>query len=159
GVDGRQGPYTLTDRDGGPGINVVAGSEIVTVDGARMTRGEGADYAIDYDRAQITFSNRRPISSASRITVEYQYALTRFRRTRATAATEWRQGGVSLYAQGISESDDAGRPITGTFDAADRLALAAAGDSLALGSGVTPGRGDYDTVQVQGRVFFAFAGL
>src|SRR5262249_38416527 len=72
--------------------------------------------------------------------------------------TEWRQGGVSLYAQGISESDDAGRPITGTFDAADRLAVAAAGDSLAVGGRVTPGRGGYDTVQVQGPGVFALCG-
>jgi hypothetical protein len=66
GVDGQQGPYLLTDRNGGTAITVVAGSEIVTVDGQRMERGEGADYAIEYDRARITFSNRRPITSASR---------------------------------------------------------------------------------------------
>jgi hypothetical protein len=159
GVDGLQGPYTLTDGKGGTGIAVVAGSEVVTVDGVRMTRGEAADYSMDYERARLTFSNRRPISSASRITVEYQFALTRFRRNLALAASEWRQGSWSFYAQALSEGDDAGRPITGTYDAIDRRTLAQAGDSLALGPGVTPGIGDYDTVRVAGQGYFAFAGL
>ncbi|HEY6196278.1 MAG TPA: hypothetical protein VI504_14690, partial [Candidatus Eisenbacteria bacterium] len=159
GVDGQQGPYTLTDRDGGLGITVVAGSEQVTVDGVRMTRGEAADYAMDYERARLTFSNRRPISSASRITVEYQYALTRFHRNLAMAASEWGHGAWSLYAQALNEGDDPGRPISGAFDANDRITLSQAGDSLALGAGVTPGVGDYDTVRVAARAFFAFAGL
>ena len=159
GVDGLQGPYQLTDRDGNTGISIVAGSEVVTVDGARMTRGEAADYAIDYDAARVTFSNRRPISSASRITVEYQYALTRFRRNLALVASEWKHGGWSWYAQGITEGDDAGSPLSGPLDAADRLRLSQAGDSLVLGGGVTPGVGDYDSVRVGTVTHFAFAGL
>ena len=159
GVDGRQGPYILTDRDGGQGITVVAGSEVVTVDGVRMARGEAADYAIDYERARITFSNRRPISSASRITVEYQYTLVRFRRNLALASSEWTKGGWSWFAHGLREGDDAGRPIAGALDANDRLALSRAGDSLALGNGATAGVGDYDTVRVAGEVRYAFAGL
>ena len=159
GVDGQQGPYVLTDRDGGVGITVVAGSEQVSVDGVRMTRGEGADYAIDYDRGRVTFSNRRPISSASRITVEYQYSLTRFRRNLATASSEWRKGAWSLFAQALSEGDDAGRPLAGAFDANDRAALARAGDSLALSPGVSAGPGDYDTLSVGGETRYVFAGL
>jgi hypothetical protein len=159
GVDGRQGPYTLTDRDGAPGITVVPGSEVVTLDGARLTRGEAADYVLDYERARLTFSNRRPISSASRITVEYQYSLVRFRRNLAAASSEWRRGRWSWFAHGLRESDDAGRPLAGALDAGDRLELAQSGDSLALGEGVTPGVGDYDSVHVGGVTYFAFAGL
>jgi hypothetical protein len=139
GVDGQQGPYLLPGRDGGTGVSVVPGSEIVTVDGQRMTRGEAADYAIDYERARITFSNRRPISSASRITVEYQFSLVRFRRNLAAGSSEWNQGRWSFYAHGLRENDDAGRPLSGALDAVDRLALALSGDSLALGVGVLPG--------------------
>jgi len=92
GVDGQQGPYLLTDRNGGTGITVVAGSEIVTVDGVRQARGEGADYSIEYDRARLTFSNRRPISSASRITVDYQFTVNRYRRSFAEAGGRWDRG-------------------------------------------------------------------
>lgn len=162
GIDGRQGPYTLTDREGATGITVVAGSDVVTLDGHRLTRGEAADYFLDYERARITFSNRRPISSASRITVEYQYAVTRYRRNLATGSGQWRRGALSMFAGMLTESDDKGRPLDVAFSAEDRRVLALAGDSLAraVGPGVTPGVGDYDTVRVAADTLaFAFAGL
>ena len=161
GIEGRQGPYLLTDRDGGLGISVVAASEVVTLDGARMTRGEGADYTMDYERARVSFSNRRLITSASRITVEYQFTLNRYRRNFAAAGTQWERGALHGFARMLSESDDRGRPLDLTFDASDRLALAAAGDSAAraIGPGVQPGGGDYDTVRVSASLLvFAYAG-
>ena len=160
GVDGQQGPYLLTDRNGGLAITVVAGSEIVTVDGARMTRGEGADYSIEYDRARLTFSNRRPVSSASRITVDYQFTVNRYRRSFAEAGGRWDRGTFQLFTRVLTEGDDKGRPLDLGLDAEDRLALALAGDSLslAIGGGVTAGGGDYDSVRVVGRLIYAFAG-
>lgn len=160
GVDGLQGPYALTGG-GEVTAGVVAGSEVVTVDGQRMSRGESADYAMDYERGRITFTNRRPISSASRITVEYQAAVTRFRRNVAAASTAWGRGRVKLFATAMSEGDDGGRPLDLAFDAADRVALAAAGDSaaLAVGVAVTEGVGDYDSVRVAGgALVYAWAG-
>jgi len=95
---------------------------------------------------------------ASRITVEYQYALTRFRRNLAMLASEWKRGGWSWFVQGCPRrTTPAGR--SRALDATDRVALAHAGDSLALGAGVTPGVGDYDTVRVAAQAFFAFAGI
>jgi hypothetical protein len=160
GIEGRQGPYALTDRDGNPGIAVVAGSEVVTVDGSRMTRGESADYAMDYERGELTFSNRRPVSSASRITVEYQFAVNRYRRNLAAADAEWRLGSARAFTRMLTEGDDRGRPLELTFDATDRLVLELAGDSLtrAIGAGVAAGGGDYDTVRVAAGQVFAFAG-
>jgi hypothetical protein len=162
GLEGLQGPYLLTDRDGGTGISVVAGSEIVTLDGQRMSRGESADYSIDYDRARITFTNRRPITAESRITVEYQYALTRYRRNLSAFSGEWRASHARLFAAAVSEGDDRGRPFDATLSDADLAALAAAGDSIALavGPGLTPGVGDYDTVRVgHDSLVVAFAGI
>lgn len=161
GSEGLQGPYQLRDRNGNTGVSVVAGSEVVTVEGGRMTRGEGADYAIDYERARITFTNRRPITATSRITVDYQYTLNRYRRNLMSAAGRWESGRFRLYTQTISESDDRGRPLDLTLSAEDVTVLAAAGDSasLAVGPGVTAGGGEYDTVRVAGGgVVFAYAG-
>ena len=161
GSEGLQGPYQLHDRSGNSGVSVVAGSEVVTVDGARMTRGEGADYAIDYERARITFTNRRPITATSCITVDYQYTLNRYRRNLVAAAGRWEAGRFRLHTQMISESDDKGRPLDLTLSSEDLAVLAAAGDSaaLAVGLGVTAGRGDYDTVRVAaGALVFAYAG-
>ncbi len=160
GAEGRQGPYLLTDAGGPTGIGIVAGSETVLLDGARLTRGEGADYAIDYERARITFSNRRPISSESRITVDYQFTANRYRRNLAAVGGgwEWRHG--YLFTQSVTESDDRGRPLDITLDASDVEALTLAGDSatVALAGGVTYGIGDYDTVRVAGVLAYAFAG-
>jgi hypothetical protein len=161
GVEGRQGPYALTDRDGGIGISVVAGSEVVLLDGERLTRGEGADYAIDYDAARVTFTNRRPISSSSRITIEYQYTLNRYRRNLLAAGTRWQGNGWYAFARGVSEADDRGRPIDATLDNEGLAVLALAGDSAtrAIEPGVVAAGGDYDTLRADGgRLVYAYVG-
>jgi hypothetical protein len=161
GTEGLQGPYELSGRDGEHGISVVAGSEIVTLDGARLSRGESADYSIDYEAARLTFTNRHLITAASRITVDYQFTLQRFKRNFTAAGTRWDVGAVHGFARFMSEADDRGRPLGGVLDATDRMVLAASGDSIAraIGPGVTPGAGDYDTVRVAvSRTAFAFAG-
>jgi hypothetical protein len=126
-----------------------------------MVRGEAADYVMDYERARLTFSNRRPIHAASRITVEYQYAVTRFRRNLASAGAEWRRGALSLFTNVLAEGDDRGRPLDATLGAPERLVLGAAGDSAAraVAAGVTAGGGDYDTVRTSGGLLaYAWAG-
>ncbi len=148
GVEGRQGPYPLTDRGGSPLISVVAGSEVVTVDGTRLTRGESADYFMDYERGRLTFTNRRPISSASRITVDYQFSVNRYRRNLAAGGGSWERGRLRAFTTFVTEGDDRGRPLGVTLDATDHFALAVAGDSIALaiGEGVSAGVGDYDFI-------------
>jgi hypothetical protein len=161
GVDGRQGPYALTDRDGSPFISVIAGSEVVTLDGVRLTRGESADYSMDYELGRLTFTNRRPISSASRITWSISSASTvpaQSRRGRSGRGS----GGQYAFTTFITESDDQGRPLGVTLDSGDRFVLGAAGDSseLAVGGGVAAGSGDYILVPA-GTVpaHYAFAGV
>jgi hypothetical protein len=148
GIEGRQGPYQLTDRSGSPLISVVAASEVVTMDGERLTRGESADYFMDYERGRLTFTNRRPVSSASRVTVDYQFSVNRFRRNLAAGGAAWERGRLRASTTFITEGDDRGRPLGVTLDSGDRFALAAAGDSaaLAIGEGATAGVGDYDLI-------------
>ena len=80
GVDGLQGPYKLTGQNGERDIIVIAGTEKVYVDGEIMTRGESNDYVIDYSTAEITFTPNRLITSASRITVDFQYTDRKYAR-------------------------------------------------------------------------------
>lgn len=159
GTEGVQGPYTLSG--GGIGVAVVAGSEVVLLDGERLTRGEGADYAIDYETGRITFTYRRPIRASSRITVDYQAGLDRFRRNLVAASTGVQRPNTRAWAQVVSESDDRGRPVDGALTESDRLQLALAGDSVAyaLAGGVGNRGGDYDTVRVDGvRLVYAYVG-
>ena len=160
GIDGRQGPYELTDAAGATAIAVVAGSEVVMVDGVRLSRGEGADYSIDYERGRITFSNKHAISAESRITVDYQFTATAYRRNLAAAAGAWQWRNGYLFTQAVTESDDRGHPLDITLSESDRETLVMAGDSAsaAVTGGVTYGVGDYDSVRVAGALAFVYAG-
>lgn len=80
-IDGVQGPYRLEATTGERFIIVVPGSEVVYLDGVRLTRGETNDYVIDYATAEITFTPNRLITSDRRITVEFQYSMNQFTRT------------------------------------------------------------------------------
>jgi hypothetical protein len=160
GVEGSQGPYLLSDAQGRTGVAVVAGSEVVTIDGTRMNRGESADYSIEYERGRITFTNRRPISSETRITVDYQVATSAYRRNLAGAGAGWTQGSWNAFARVLREADDRGRPLEVTFDETDRVRLALAGDSAsrAVGTGVANGGGDYDTIRVSSGLIYSYVG-
>lgn len=80
GRDGNQGPYRLAGSNNENDITVIAGSEKVFVDGVEMRRGENNDYIVDYSSAQITFTSKRLITSASRINVDFEYTDRRFQR-------------------------------------------------------------------------------
>lgn len=69
--DGVPGPYRLQDALGRRISAVLPGSERVWVDGVLQERGEDRDYVFDYLRGELTFRPRRPVSSASRIVVEF----------------------------------------------------------------------------------------
>lgn len=80
GKDGNQGPYRLYGANGENDISVIAGSEKVFFDGIEMKRGENNDYIIEYSTAQITFTSKRLVTSASRITADFEYTDRRFQR-------------------------------------------------------------------------------
>ena len=54
-----------------PNVNILEGSESVTLDGKRLTRN--VDYDIYYDVGQIKFKNEDAASPDAKITVDYQY--------------------------------------------------------------------------------------
>ncbi|MCF7822862.1 MAG: hypothetical protein K9N35_01680 [Candidatus Marinimicrobia bacterium] len=73
GKDGKQGPYRLSGKNGERFIIVIAGSEKVKIDDHLLQRGESDDYIIDYNAAEITFTQKRILSSNSRISVDFEY--------------------------------------------------------------------------------------
>ena len=73
GKDGKQGPYRLSGKNGEKFIIVLAGSEKVKLDDQLLQRGEGDDYIIDYNAAEIYFTQKSILSSNSRISVEFEY--------------------------------------------------------------------------------------
>ncbi|MDT8324023.1 MAG: hypothetical protein RRA94_07935 [Bacteroidota bacterium] len=141
GIDGVQGPYRLTGRNGEQPILVLAGTEHVYVDGVPMTRGERNDYVIEYANGEITFTPNRLITSYSRITVDYEYAEREYVRSMITTDMETAlfDERLTVGARYIREADDEGSPIDLDFSDADRDVLSAAGDDAqsASRSGVT----------------------
>ena len=153
GVDGKQGAYLLTDESGGTGISVVAGSERVWVDGAKMTRGRDNDYVIDYAGGAIEFTEHRPIVRENEITVDYEFSSGDYQRdTYAGRASLTSRGGSSLVGFSFfRELDDRGASASAAFSSKELAVLEAAGDDTELAhddgiDSVGVGNGDYSFV-------------
>jgi hypothetical protein len=158
GVDGKQGPYLLSGAGGAAGAVIVAGSERVWVDGRAMTRGADRDYVIDYAAGEIRFTERRPVSSDSEITVDYEYALAEYPRDiyGARGSTPLLDGAAEVGVTLIREADDRSSPEGTPLTDEDAAALEAAGDdpSLARDDGVSfVGAGEGDYVEASPGVF------
>ena len=144
GVEAKQGPYYLT-AESNISVQVVAGSELVYLDGEKMQRGD--DYTIDYSEGSITFKNKHFISSDSFIQVTFQYSDEDYRQNMYLAQNKTHiVDNLALSNYIIIRNDDKDNPLQFTFDDEDKEILAEAGDGKAWGSGieeVDEGSGNY----------------
>lgn len=158
GEEGKQGPYILRPARAPIDALIVAGSERIWLDGELLVRGEDRDYSIDYAASTVSFSGRRIITGASRITVDCQVSAQAYRRQAYMTDLSWTRAapvggaGISLTATYYAEQDDRSSPVGGALTAEEKEALRAAGDSLTvdLASGVECGEvgfGDYIVVE------------
>lgn len=154
GQDGVQGPYRLSGKNGEPDIIIIAGTEKVYVDGVEMKRGERNDYVIEYSNAQITFTPNRLITSASRISVDFEYTDRRYRRNFLGAGVESRlfNNKFGIKFQYLREGDDQNAPIDISLSQSDINILKNAGDdrNKASRSGVSLAPPDSVTGKIQG---------
>ncbi len=141
GLEGVQGPYRLTGRNNERQIIVIAGTERVYVNGELQTRGETNDYTIDYSNGELTFTTRRLITDASRITVDFEYTDRQFSRTILAGqnASEFWDDKAKFTFSFMREADDPNAPIDVSLTDSARALLQAAGDdrAKAILSGVT----------------------
>lgn len=130
GADGVQGPYILTGANNERNIIIIAGTEKVYVDGILMKRGEQYDYTIDYANAQLTFTPNRLITSASRISVDFQYTDRMFDRTFFGAGVESSliKNKLGIKVQYLREGDNQDAPIDISLSDSDKAIIAAAGN-------------------------------
>ena len=140
-LEGVQGPYRLQGAAGEPFVVVVPGSERVFLDGRRQTRGQAADYTIDYGTGEVTFTPTRLITAERRITVDFEYTTGGFTRTLLAAAADGAvrdaagRERVRLGARVYREADAAGFAAELGLGQDDLDALAAAGDRDVLVDG------------------------
>lgn len=127
-TEGNQGPYKLQGADNEQFIIVQSGTEKVYIDGELLVRGETQDYIIFYDRAELQFTEKRPITKDIRIIVEFEYLAQNYARTITTANADWQLKNHDIALRLYQEGDQ--KNSAGLFEltAEDRQFLAEAGD-------------------------------
>lgn len=140
GEDGNQGPYRLFGANNEKDIIVIAGSETVFIDGEEMTRGENNDYTIEYANAEITFTPNRLITSATRISVDFEYTDRQYQRNffAGNVSANLLDDKLNIAVGLFQESDDKNNPIDIVLTDEDKNTLQEAGDDRnnAVKSGV-----------------------
>ncbi len=130
GVDGVQGPYRLSGINNEREIIIIAGSEKVFIDGQEMRRGENNDFTIEYANAQITFTANRLITSASRITVDFEYTDRQYQRNffAGSGKTSIFNNKFQVAINYAQEGDDENNPIDFILSEEDKLIIENSGD-------------------------------
>jgi hypothetical protein len=130
GSDGVQGPYQLYGANNENDVIVISGTENVYVDGIQLKRGERNDYTIDYANAQVTFTTNKLITSASRITVDFQYSDQQYTRSFFGAGIQSKvlDNKLGINVQYLKEGDDKSSPIDISLSDSDKAILATAGN-------------------------------
>ncbi len=104
--EGVQGAYRLRGKNNERFIIILAGSEKVYLDGQLLTRGFENDYLIDYNTAEITFTNQIVITKYTRIRVDFEYANQNFSRAITAFEHQQRIGKLTWSANFYQEKDD-----------------------------------------------------
>lgn len=128
--EGNQGPYPLWGAQSERDIVIVAGTEKVWLNGEILRRGEDADYIMDYNLAQITFTNNRSLNNSDRIVVDFQYLSDNYARSFFGGAVSAKLSEKIAFQLGAtSQKDDEQNPIAALSDTAMQI-LQECGDSI-----------------------------
>ncbi len=174
GQEGNQGPYQLLGKNGEREIIVLAGTERVYVNGKEQVRGQNNDYIIDYSLGQITFTNRRLITSEDRIEVDFEYANNFQRYGKSligfSASRETPLAGLSYDVRLFREWDDTKNLLedSAPLTEQEKKVLESAGDdpfaaSISGAEFVGQGQGNYvradTTIAGQDYTYYRHVGL
>ena len=107
-INGIQGPYRLTGPYTNAALIILSGSEKVYVDNKLLTRGADADYVIDYNTGEITFTPNVLVTNEKEFNVEYEYSDNAYARYSLFSFNEWasiENPKLKLYANYFREQD------------------------------------------------------
>jgi len=159
-VEGKQGPYYIYISDSNEFVSIIANSEVVYIDGVRVTRG--VDYFIDYSEGSLTFE--RLVTSETEIYVTFEYSDEKYRNNLYIASGSYRiTDYLNLKIHALHRGDDKNNPLEDIHTEEDMAAFAEAGDSLIFANGVYEveiGEGNYIAeTNSEGEVVYSYVGL
>ncbi|WP_417429745.1 hypothetical protein [Halpernia sp.] len=129
GVEGNQGPYRLTGKNGEQFITILSGSEQVFIDGILMKRGESQDYVINYNTGELTFTSYRPIFKQNYITISYNYTNRNYTRFLVTGSVQHEREKLKLGFNWFLENDNKNAPLSLNLSKEDEQILVNAGNN------------------------------
>lgn len=130
GTEGNQGPYRLTGTENEQYIIILSGTEKVYIDGKLLVRGQNYDYVIDYNTAEITFTQNQLITKNLRITIEYEYAQQQYPRMVFYQTNKLSNGDNSFWLNFYHDHDNKNDPLSLFYDEKAKRTLSEIGDSL-----------------------------
>ena len=125
-----QGPYKLQGVNGETFIIVLAGSERIYINSVLLTRGEDADYVINYNNGELTFTSRRMITSDLRIVAEFEYSDRNYPRAAIHLNTEALYKKTAFRFNFFNEQDLKNQPNEMNLTDANRNFLASIGNNI-----------------------------
>ncbi|SFI07259.1 hypothetical protein [Halpernia frigidisoli] len=129
GIEGNQGPYRLTGKNGEQFITILSGSEQVFIDGILMKRGENQDYIINYNTGELTFTSYRPIFKQNFITISYNYTNRNYTRFLVTGYVQHEREKLKLGFNWFLENDNKNAPLALNLSKEDEQILVNAGNN------------------------------
>lgn len=131
GIEGNQGPYRLNGINGEIFIIVISGTEVVYLDGRRLSRGESRDYIINYNSGEVSFMPSQMITKFSRIVVEFQYSDRNYQRTVFKVGAGFQKKNSSFEVNYFNEQDNKNQNFQQSLDGFDSLKMLTAKQILA----------------------------
>jgi hypothetical protein len=129
-LEGVLGPYRISGPNNERFVVIMANSERVFLDGRQLQRGFNADYVIDYNQAEITFTPKVLITQYSRVRVDFEFAERNYARSILGANHLQTNGKVDFYVNYYQEKDNQNRPLFTEFTQAEQALLASVGDNV-----------------------------
>jgi hypothetical protein len=129
-IESVQGPYQLRGINGESYIMVLAGSERVYINSELLKRGEDADYVINYNSGEITFTSRCMITKDKRIMVEFEYSDRSYARSVLHLNTEINRKRTAVRFNFYNEQDMKNQSNQLDLTDQQRLFLASIGNKI-----------------------------